>query len=79
MTYVYTKNEITQTPKSDNHVDTPQIGNNSNNKTDSNTENKNTLPQTGENEGLSSIGMIYGLLLIFGTSIMMAFRHKKQD
>jgi len=79
VTYVYQKNEIAPTPKPDNHVDTPQSGNNSNNKTDSNTETKNTLPQTGENEGLSIIGMIFGLLIIFGTSIMMIFGYKKQD
>ena len=81
VTYVYTKNNVTPSPKLDDHSDIPEsIKDNGNgNKNDSTSENKNILPQTGDNEGLSMIGMISGLFLIFGTIVVILFKRKRQD
>ncbi|MCT0017712.1 LPXTG cell wall anchor domain-containing protein [Lactococcus lactis subsp. lactis] len=81
VTYVYTKNNVTPSPKTDDHSDIPEsIKDNGNgNKNDSTSENKNILPQTGDNEGLSMIGMISGLFLIFGTIVVILFKRKRQD
>ncbi|BDH80595.1 MucBP domain-containing protein [Lactococcus lactis] len=81
VTYVYTKNNVTPSPKPDDYSDIPEsIKNNRNgNKNESTSENKNILPQTGDNEGLSMIGMISGLFLIFGTIVVILFKRKRQD
>ena len=79
VTYVYMKNNVTPSPKPDDHSDTPESSKDNGNKNASTSENKNTLPQTGENEGLSIIGMISGLLLILGTTVLIIFKRKKQD
>ncbi|MDG4983871.1 BspA family leucine-rich repeat surface protein [Lactococcus lactis] len=79
VTYVYTKNKVTPSPKPDDHADTPDSSKDNGKKHDSTSENKNTLPQTGDNEGLSMIGMISGLFLIIGTSLMILFKRKRQD
>ena len=75
VTYIYTKNNVTPSPKPDDHSDTPE----SSKKNDSTSENKNTLPQTGDNERLSMIGMISGILLILGTIVMILVKRKRQD
>ncbi|WP_282799172.1 MucBP domain-containing protein [Lactococcus lactis] len=79
VTYVYTKNNVTPSPKPDDHSDTPANSKDNSNKNDSTSENKNTLPQTGDNEGLSMIGMISGLFLILGTIVMIILKRKRQD
>ncbi|MFQ6324480.1 MucBP domain-containing protein [Lactococcus garvieae] len=78
VTYVYTKNNVTPSPKPHDHSDTLESNKGKSNKKDSTSENKNTLPQTGDNEGLSMIGMIFGFLLIFGTSVMIVLKHKNK-
>ncbi|QNL92967.1 MucBP domain-containing protein [Lactococcus lactis] len=79
VTYVYTKNNVTPNPKPDDHSDTPESSKDNGNKNDSTSENKNTLPQTGDNEGLSMIGMISGIFLILGTIVMILVKRKRQD
>jgi len=79
VTYVYTKNNVTPSPKPDDHSNTPESSKDNSNKNDSNTEEVSTLPQTGDNEGLSMIGMVSGLLLILGTTLMIIFKRKRQD
>ncbi|WP_270245324.1 MucBP domain-containing protein [Lactococcus lactis] len=79
VTYVYTKNNVTPSPKPDDHSDIPESIKDNGNKNDSTSENKNILPQTGDNEGLSMIGMISGLFLIFGTIVVILFKRKRQD
>lgn len=78
VTYIYTKNNVTPSPKPDEHSDIPESSKDNDNKNDSTSENKDTLPQTGDNEGLSIIGMVSGLLLMFGTSTFIIFKRKKQ-
>lgn len=72
------KNDVTPSPKPDNHSDTYESIKKHHNKNDSTSENKNTLPQTGDDEGLSIITMIYGLLIILGTVLMIIFKRKRQ-
>ncbi|WP_226319383.1 MucBP domain-containing protein [Lactococcus lactis] len=79
VTYVYTKNNVTPSPKPDDHSDIPESIKDNGNKNESTSENKNILPQTGDNEGLSMIGMISGLFLIFGTIVVILFKRKRQD
>ncbi|MGL5897113.1 MAG: MucBP domain-containing protein, partial [Lactococcus lactis] len=79
VTYVYTKNNVTPNPKPDDHSDTHESSKDNGNKNDSNTEDVSTLPQTGENEGLSLIGIISGLLLILVATLMIIFKRKRQD
>ncbi|PEF14927.1 cell surface protein, partial [Bacillus cereus] len=70
VTYVYTKNNVTPSPKPDDHSDIPKSNKDTNNQTKYSTEDVSKLPQTGENESLSLIGMIFGPLLILGTTLM---------
>jgi len=79
VTYVYTKNNVTPSPKPDDYSETPESSKDNGKQHDSTSENKNTLPQTGDNEGLSMIGMIFGLLFILGTTIMIIFKRERQD
>ncbi|MGV8956423.1 MucBP domain-containing protein [Lactococcus lactis] len=81
VTYVYTKNNVTPSPKPGDHSDIPESikDKRNGNKNESTSENKNILPQTGDNEGLSMIGMISGLFLIFGTIVVILFKRKRQD
>ncbi|WP_406834977.1 MucBP domain-containing protein [Lactococcus lactis] len=79
VTYVYMKNNVTPSPKPDDHSDTPESSKGNGNKNDSTSENKSTLPQTGDNDGLSMIEMISGLFLVFGTIVMILFKRKRQD
>ena len=65
VTYVYTKNTITPTPNP----------NPSDEKKPS--ENKATLPQTGENESVSIFGMVIGIFMLIGTSILLLFKRKR--
>ena len=76
---MYTKNNVIPNPKPDDHSNTTESSKDTNNQTTSNTEGVSTLPQTGENEALSLIGMISGLLLILGTTLMIIFKRKRQD
>lgn len=78
VTYIYKKNYVTPSPKLDENSATPESSK-YNNKTITASKNKNTLPQTGDDERLSRIVMISGLLLILGTVSVMIFRHKKID
>ncbi|MBK5077703.1 MucBP domain-containing protein [Lactococcus lactis] len=71
VTYIYTKNNVTPSPKPNDHSDAPESSKGNGNKNDSTLEKKTILPQTGDNEGLSMIGMISGLFLIFGTIAMI--------
>ncbi|WP_406834672.1 MucBP domain-containing protein [Lactococcus lactis] len=77
--YIYTKNNVMPSPKPDGHSDTPESSKNKGNKNDSTSENKNILPQTGDNEGLSIIGMISGIFLILATIVMIVLKRKRQD
>ncbi|MCT3091813.1 LPXTG cell wall anchor domain-containing protein [Lactococcus lactis] len=79
VTYVYTKNNVIPIPKPDNHLDTSESSKDNGKKNDPTSENKNTLPQTGDNEGLSMIGIISGLFLILGTIVMILFKRNRQD
>ncbi|MCW2281964.1 MucBP domain-containing protein [Lactococcus lactis] len=79
VTYVYTKNNVTPSPKPDDHSDATESSKVKGKKKDSTSENKNTLPQTGDNDGLSMIGMISGLFLVFWTIVMILFKRKRQD
>ncbi|NLS47986.1 MucBP domain-containing protein [Lactococcus lactis] len=79
VTYIYTKNNVTPSPKPNDHSDAPESSKSNGNKNDSTSENKNILPQTGDNEGLSMVGMISGLFLIFGTIVVILFKRKRQD
>ncbi|WP_282799098.1 MucBP domain-containing protein [Lactococcus lactis] len=79
VTYVYTKNNVTPNPKPDDHSATPESGKDNGNKNTSTSENKNTLPQTGDNEVLSTFGMISGILLILGTIASILVKRKRQD
>ncbi|MCT1193543.1 LPXTG cell wall anchor domain-containing protein, partial [Lactococcus lactis] len=79
VTYIYTKNNVTPSPKPNDHSDTPESSKGNGNKNVSTSEKKNTLPQTGDSEGLSMIGMISGLFLMFGTIVMILFKRKRQD
>ena len=79
MTYIYTKNNVTPSPKPNDHSDAPESSKGNGNKNDSTLEKKTILPQTGDNEGLSMIGMISGLFIIFGTIAMILFKRKRQD
>ncbi|MDG4990967.1 MucBP domain-containing protein, partial [Lactococcus lactis] len=77
--YVYTKNNVTPSPKPNDHSDAPESSKGNGNKNVSTSEKKNTLPQTGDSEGLSMIGMISGLFLILGTIVMILVKRKRQD
>jgi len=79
VTYVYTKNNVTPSPKPDDHSDTPESSKDNGNKNASTSENKSKLPQTGDNEELSMIAMISGILLILGTIVMILVKRKRQD
>lgn len=79
VTYVYMKNDVTPSPKPDDHSNTPESSTDNGKKSDSTSENKNTLPQAGDNEGVSTLGMISGLFLFLGTIVMNLFKRKRQD
>ncbi|WP_017865130.1 MucBP domain-containing protein, partial [Lactococcus lactis] len=79
VTYIYTKNNVTPSTKPNDHSEAPESSKSNGNKNDSTSENKNILPQTGDNEGLSMVGMISGLFLIFGTIVVILFKRKRQD
>ncbi|MBK0083332.1 MucBP domain-containing protein, partial [Lactococcus sp. S64] len=80
VTYVYTKDtHVTPTPKPDDRPAIPQSSEGSDNKTDPNFEKKNTLPQTGDDEGLSVIVMITGFLIVLATTVVILFKRKKHD
>ena len=66
VTYIYTKNTINPTPNPEDHS-----------KTNPSDENKAMLPQTGENESASIFGMVTGLFMLIGTSILIIFKRKR--
>jgi LPXTG-motif cell wall-anchored protein len=77
--YVYIKINTLHTHKSEDSLNTTLDRKENGKKTDSNPESKNILPQTGDHEILSVIGMMFGILLILASLAITAFKRKRRD
>ena len=73
VTYVYTKNRVNSEPKPENK----QSSNDKNNNQGTISSTQHGLPETGENERMTMMSIILGLILLALGAVVWIFRFKK--